>query len=120
MPDNQHDAQAIIDELQRLFNETESLVDDAGSGAHSQSDLKDRFSRLKRDIQDGAKYGTLSRKKQKLTQLEESFFAPTMRSALNNFHLKSNASPKDDEWESCLIDVGINFSHCIGLMNNRT
>lgn len=105
---DQHEALAMIAELQRMHDEVRSLLD----GSDGQSDiLKRRLTALKQDIKEAAKYETISRKKIPKTELEQAFFGPAIRSTSANFRMRTDTNPGSPAWARGLYEVELELSY---------
>lgn len=114
---NKEEAVAIAAELQKLHDEARSLIADAASGRHHSDELHARVVTLKAAIKEGAKYETLSRRREPKTDLEQCFFGPAMRSASSNFRMKTNTNPKGSAWAAGLHEVEFEISYYLHNLN---
>jgi hypothetical protein len=114
---DQQEAQAIIHELTRWYDEAWSLINDASDKARLSSNsidlLKARLSTLKEDIKGAAKYETLSRRKTPKTGLEQSFFGPAVRSTSANFRMRTDTNPHSQAWARGLHEVESELSYVL-------
>lgn len=111
------EAQAIIAEIQRWHDEAKSLVSDAADKSKLSPDNKDllkaRLSKLKGEIKDAAKYETLSRRKRPITDLEQFFFGPAVRSTSANFRMRTDTNPNSAAWAQGLHEVEFELSYTL-------
>ncbi|QYY82787.1 hypothetical protein [Pseudomonas germanica] len=102
------EARKMADEIRRLHDQLEALMREGDAGKLFSSteiaSLQSRLKSIKEEIKNAAKHGTMSRRKQEQTRLEEMYFGPGLRSASANFRLAVNANPKSDKWGRELYD----------------
>lgn len=102
------EARKMADEIRRLHDQLEALMREGGVGKslspNETASLQSRLKSIKEEIKTAAKHGTMSRRKQAQTRLEEMYFGPGLRSASANFRLAVNANPTSDKWVRELYD----------------
>lgn len=102
------EARKMADEIRRLHDQLEALMREGGAGKSFSSteiaSLQSRLKSIKEEIKTAAKHGTMCRRKQEQTRLEEMYFGPGLRSASANFRLAVNANPTSDKWGRELYD----------------
>lgn len=119
---NMEEARAIADDLRRMHDEVDSLMNETGdrrgfTDAEVES-LQKRLKAIKGEIKEVAKHGTLSRRKSALTDLERCFFAPAVQRASASFRLIVNADPRKVSWVSGLYDVADDLSYYLNNLEN--
>lgn len=112
-----HEAQLIANELRRLHENIDGLMRDTGDKRRFSDDevalLQARLRSAKEEIKAAAKNGTISRKREPLSELESAFFEPAIRKAAARFSLAINANPRTTNWVSGLYDVAGELSYML-------
>ncbi|WP_458372235.1 hypothetical protein [Pseudomonas lactis] len=111
------EARTMADEIRRLYEHLDVLMREAGGRKSFSPDeiasLQSRLKSIKEEIKTAAKHGTMSRRKQAQTRLEEMYFGPGLRAASANFRLAVNANPASDKWVRELYDPAGDLSYTL-------
>ncbi len=74
------------------------------------------YKQLKSDLEEAAKYGTLSGKREPQTRIESAFYDPAVRQARLALRPATNSNPWNSSWVSALWEAGSEFSYFLHQM----
>jgi len=106
---------AVGEAMQRFEARCEEILiligDKRTLSAYERSEVSVLYLRLKEDLKEAAKYGTLSAKRTPLTRVEQCFYDPAVRRAHIDLKPKTNSHPIHGRWFSAVFEAKSEFSY---------
>lgn len=109
MTPDEAEVQRVASALESLEARIEQLLSKAKHVGKrhnvTESALIEETARLKTDIKNANKYGTISGTKDPVSETERMFYSKAIQDASSNFTLRANISPTNPKWTSGLQAV---------------
>lgn len=115
MHNQAQEAALVLAQLKQWRDEAIALIED-GLGGGDPASLQSRLAKLKDEIRAAAKHETLSGKKQERSEIEQWYFGPCVRSAIANFRMRTDTSPRSPAWSKGLAEVEFELHYVIDQM----